>query len=194
MVRVPSVHSGLTCFWEILSTTASRFCHVCATAKCTSITTTGLSLAEGIGFLEFFVQLRNPVEARFEIMYLIFYCSFRIIMATWCYTKCYCIHGYWYVIVNDSVHFNFHSTWLGCENMLFKLKLALLHMILYKVSLHPWLLVCNSWFYSAKNLKFSHYVWKVKWWLHCLNFKTFISTYIWQCTQHYCIHGCHRSP
>ena len=69
----------------------------------------------------------------------------------WCYSNCYCIHGYWYVIV-DSIYFNFHSTWSESENMLFKLKLSLLHMVLFKLFLRPWLLVCNSWwFYSGKN-------------------------------------------
>ena len=157
MVWVPSVHSGLThasgkSLVPLRVDTAVR-----VPLQNVLRYNNGSSLEEGIGFLEFFVQLRNPVEAWFEIMYLIFYCSFRIIMATWCYTKCYCIHGYWYVIVNDSIHFNFHSTWLEGENMLFILKLALLHMVLYKVSLHPWLLVCNSWwFYSAKKT-FSQY-------------------------------------
>ena len=52
----------------------------------------------------------------------------RIVMAMWCYMVCYCIRGYWYVIVNDSIHFNFHSTSLEGENMLLKLKLNLLYV------------------------------------------------------------------
>ena len=69
--------------------------------------------------------------------------------------KRYCVHGYWYVLVDDSIHFNCHSTWSEDKNMLFKFKFALLHMVLFKLLLRPWLLVCNSWwFYSGKNFNF----------------------------------------
>ena len=50
--------------------------------------------------------------------------------------KCHCIHGCWYVILNDSIFL-----WLENENMSLKLELNLRYE---KMSLHPCSLACNT--------------------------------------------------
>jgi len=78
-------------------------------------------------------------------------------------------------------------------NTLFKLKLALLHMVLFKLLLRPWLLVCNSWwFYVIKNFNVLP-IWLEREIIFMLfKVKFFLLFYIWQCMKCYCVHGYSR--